>query len=166
MLIDIAVQRDIDPDAAIITHVKLFDIDGLNAQLEDSLARRMDEVPHVKRILEQELSAFDDYLKSLEMLPLIADIRQQAEAIRIAELEKTLRRMPDLTDTERERIAALTHSLVKKILDRPTRRLRAESSCPHAPAFATVARTLFELKHETGTCGLSGEACSISPAAD
>ena len=86
------------------------------------------------------------------MLPIIADIRQQAEAIRLAELEKTLRRMPDLTDAERERIAALTHSLVKKILDRPTRRLR-RIRCPHAPAFATVARTLFELKPETGTCG-------------
>jgi glutamyl-tRNA reductase len=166
VLIDIAVPRDIDPDADGIPHVRLFDIDRLNAQLEDSLARRMDEVPHVRQILAQELSEFEEYLKSLEMLPIIADIRQQAEAIRMAELEKTLRRMPDLTNAERERIEALTHALVKKILDRPTRRLRAESSCPHAPAFATVARTLFDLNHDTGTCGLSGEACPISPAAD
>ena len=166
VLIDIAVPRDIDPDAANVPHVRLFDIDGLNAQLEDSLARRMEEVPHVRQILEQELAEFEDYLKSLEMLPIIADIRQQAEAIRLTELEKTLRRMPDLTDTQRERIEALTHSLVKKILDRPTRRLRAESSCPHAPAFATVARTLFELKHDAATCGFSGESCPISPAAD
>jgi glutamyl-tRNA reductase len=166
VLIDIAVPRDIDPDAANIPHVRLFDIDGLNAQLEDSRARRMEEVPHVRQILEQELTEFEDYLKSLEMLPIIADIRQQAEAIRLTELEKTLRRMPDLTDAQRERIEALTHSLVKKILDRPTRRLRAESSCPHAPAFATVARTLFELKHDAATCGFSGESCPISPAAD
>ena len=166
VLIDIAVPRDVDPDAGSLPHVKLFDMDGLNAQLEDSLARRLDEVPHVRRILEQELSEFDDYLKSLEMLPIIADIRQQAEAIRMLELEKTLRRMPDLTEAERERIEALTHSLVKKILDRPTRRLRAESSCPHAPAFATVARSLFELKHDAATCGFSGESCPISPAAD
>ena len=125
VLIDIAVPRDIDPDAANIPHVRLFDIDGLNAQLEDSRARRMEEVPHVRQILEQELTEFEDYLKSLEMLPIIAEIRQQAEAIRLTELEKTLRRMPDLTDAQRERIEALTHSLVKKILDRPTRRLRA-----------------------------------------
>jgi glutamyl-tRNA reductase len=166
VLIDIAVPRDVDPDAANIPHVRLFDIDGLNAQLEDSRARRMEEVPHVRQILEQEITEFEDYLKSLEMLPIIADIRQQAEAIRLTELEKTLRRMPDLTDAQRERIEALTHSLVKKILDRPTRRLRAESSCPHAPAFATVARTLFELKHDAATCGFSGESCPISPAAD
>ena len=166
VLIDIAVPRDIDPDAADIPHVKLFDIDGLNAQLEDSLTRRMDEVPQVKRILAEELSEFEGYLKSLEMLPIIADIRQQAESIRLTELEKTLRRMPDLTDAQRERIEALSHSLVKKILDRPTRRLRAESACPHAPAYATVARTLFDLHHDTCLCGFSGESCSMSTAAD
>ena len=100
------------------------------------------------------------------MLPIIADIRQQAEAIRVAELEKTLRRMPDLTDAERERIEALTQSLVKKLLDTPTRRLRDESTCPHAPQYATLARTLFGLKDDAGTCGFSGQSCPVSVAAD
>src|SRR6266498_1006746 len=65
VLIDIAVPRDIDPDAANIPGVKLFDMDGLNSQLEDSLARRMSEVPHVKQILDEELIEFENYLKSL-----------------------------------------------------------------------------------------------------
>jgi glutamyl-tRNA reductase len=148
VLIDIAVPRDIDPDAASISHVKLFDIDGLNAQLEDSLTRRMDEVPQVKQILIEELADFETYLKSLEMLPIIADIHQQAEAIRTAELEKTLRRMPDLTDAERERIAALTQSLVRKLLDHPTRRLRVEATSHRAPEYAALARILFNLAGE------------------
>ncbi|OGO78038.1 MAG: glutamyl-tRNA reductase [Chloroflexi bacterium RIFOXYD12_FULL_57_15] len=164
-LIDIAVPRDIDPDAANIPHVKLYDMDSLNAQLEDSLASRMNEVPQVKIILEEELAEFESYFKSLGMLPIIADIRQHAETIRATELEKTLRRMPDLTEHERERIEALTQSLVKKLLDQPTRRLRNESACPHAPEYATVARTLFGLQND-GLCGFSGEACSISIAAD
>jgi glutamyl-tRNA reductase len=149
VLIDIAVPRDIDPDAARIPHVRLFDIDGLNAQLEDSLTRRLDEVPHVRQILEEELSEFAEYLRSLEMLPIIADIHQQAEAIRMAELEKSLRRMPDLTDAERERIEALTQSIVRKLLDHPTRRLRAEASSHRAPEYASLARLLFNLSSET-----------------
>jgi glutamyl-tRNA reductase len=148
VLIDIAVPRDIDPDASRIPHVKLFDIDGLNAQLEDSLTRRLDEVPHVKQILEEELSEFEDYLKSLEMLPIIANIRQRAEAIRMAELEKSLRRMPDLTEVERERIEALTHALVKKLLDHPTRRLREEALSHRAPEYADLARMLFNLSDD------------------
>src|SRR5215213_4010014 len=148
VLIDIAVPRDIDPQAAKIPHVTLFDIDGLNAQLEDSLTRRVDEVPHVRQILEEELSEFEEYLKSLEMLPIIADIHQQAESLRVAELEKTLRRMPHLTDVERERIEALTQSLVSMLLDRPTRCLRAEATSHRAPELAALARTLFSVPDE------------------
>jgi glutamyl-tRNA reductase len=148
VLIDIAVPRDIDPDCRDIPHVKLFDIDGLNTQLEDSLTRRMNEVPSVKQILEEELAGFEGYLKSLDMLPIIADIRQRAEAIRLAELEKTLRRMPDLTDTERERIEALTQALVQKLLDHPTRRLRAEAASQQAAEYAALARHLFNLSEE------------------
>lgn len=165
VLIDIAVPRDIDSEVADIPHVKLYDMDSLNAQLEDSLSSRMNEVPQVKIILAEELAGFESYLKSLGMLPIIADIRQHAETIRATELEKTLRRMPDLKEHERERIEALTQSLVKKLLDQPTRRLRNESACPHAPEYATVARTLFGLEND-GLCGFSGEACPISVAAD
>ncbi len=165
VLIDIAVPRDIDPDAAHIPHVKLYDIDNLNEKLEGALAERMAEVPQVKSILEEEVSEFEEYLKSLEMIPIIADIRQQAETIRQKMLEKTLRHLPDLTDAERVRIEAMTEALVKKILQAPTHRLRAEASCPHAPEYAAVARTLFGLQSE-GLCNFSGQACPISNATD
>ncbi len=165
VLIDIAVPRDIDPDAAQIPHVKLYDIDNLNEKLEGALAERMAEVPQVHAILDEEISEFAEYVRSLEMIPLIADIRQHAESIRQVMLEKTLRRLPDLTETERERIEAMTQALVKQILHTPTNRLRAEAACPHAPEYATVARTLFGLQNE-GLCGFSSTACPISQAAD
>lgn len=148
VLIDIAVPRDIDPDCAGIPRVRLFDIDGLNAQLEDSLTHRMSEVPRVRQILEEELVEFETYLKSMEMLPIIADIHQRAESIRLAELQKTLRRLPDLTEAERERIEALTQSLVQKLLDPPTRQLRAQAASQHAPDVAALARKLFNLSED------------------
>jgi glutamyl-tRNA reductase len=166
VLIDIAVPRDVDPDAIHIPNVQLYDIDHLNTHLEHSLSERAAEVPHVKKILEEESARFSEYLKSMHMLPIIADIRQQAEAIRQAELEKTLSRLPDLTDAERARIEAMTQAIVKKILQEPTHRLRAEASCPHAPEYATVARTLFGLQNGDGLCSFSGSSCPISVAAD
>ena len=165
VLIDIAVPRDVDPEAAGVHGVRLYDIDNLNAQLEHSLAGRMSEVPRVKLILEEELSQFMEYMKSLEMLPIIADMRQRAEVIRQEVLGKTLRRLPDLTATERDRIEAMTQALVKKILEAPTQRLRAEAACPHAPEYAAVARTLFGLESD-GPCGLAGQSCPTSTAAD
>jgi len=166
VLIDIAVPRDIDPETANIPHVRLYDMDTLNAQLEHSLAERMAEVPQVESILEEELTEFEDYLKSLEMLPIIADIHQQAETIRQVELDKTFRRLPDLTEVERARIEAMSQALVKKLLQAPTHRLRAEAACPHAPEYAAVARTLFGLHEGDGLCGFSGNTCPISTAAD
>ena len=148
VLIDIAVPRDIDPDAANIPHVKLYDIDNLNEKLEGALAERMAEVPQVKSILAEEIKEFAEYMKSLEMIPIISDIRQQAETIRLAMLEKTLRRLPDLTEAERARIEAMTQALVKQILHAPTNRLRAEAGSSRAPEYAAVARTLFNLSDE------------------
>jgi glutamyl-tRNA reductase len=166
VLIDIAVPRDIDPEAAHIPQVKLYDIDSLSAQLEYSLADRMAEVPQVKIILEEELSQLEGYFKSLEMIPIIADIRQRAEIIRRKELEKTLRHLPDLSEIERARIEAMTEALVKKLLEAPTNRLRAEATCPHAPEYASVAQTLFGLKNSDGLCALAGTSCSLSMATD
>ena len=145
MLIDIAVPRDIDSDVGTIPNVHLHDIDNLNAHLEHSLAERESEVPQVEVILEEEGIKFMEFLSSLDMLPLITDMRQQAETIRQAELNKTLRRLPDLNEAERARIEALTQALVKKLLDTPTNRLRAQANAPDAPEYANVARTLFGL---------------------
>jgi len=145
VMIDIAVPRDVDPGCNALPNVTVHDMDSLHARLEHSLAEREAEVPLVEAILNEEISKFMEFFKSLDMLPLIADLRQQAEAIRQAELNKTLRRLPDLDEAGRARIEALTQALVKKLLDTPTNRLRAQANTPSAPEYADVARTLFGL---------------------
>ncbi len=151
VLIDIAVPRDIDPEVVNVPRVKLIDIDSLNERLEISLAERSHDIPHVRAIIAEEQAAFMEFLSSLNMLPLIATLRQQAESIRKSEVERTLRRMPQLTDEERMRIEAMTLALVKKILESPTQRLRAEAGSINAVEYAEVARTLFGLdEHSFG----------------
>lgn len=145
VLVDIAVPRDIDPEAAQVGSVHLYDIDNLNAHLEQSLAERIQEVPAVQKVVAEEENLFCKFLETLDMLPLIVELRQQADAIRQAELEKTLRRMPDLTSDERARIEAMSHALVKKLLAQPTERLRREAARPQAPEYAALTRTLFGL---------------------
>ncbi len=142
-MIDIAVPRDIDPAAAEVHGVVLYDVDSLDRQLQDALAERRRQVPQVEGILKEELAKFAVYLQSLEMLPLIAELSAYAEQIREAELEKTLRRLPDLSAAERKRIEKMTHALVKKLMAPVIQQLRTEAV--HAPEYATVARALFGL---------------------
>lgn len=145
-IIDIAVPRDVDVEIGGLPGVRLFDIDMLRAHLEHSLAAREAEAPKVEAILAEEKDLFLGYLRTLDVLPLIAGIREQAEAIRQAELERTLRRLPDLTPEERERLEAMTQALVKKLLHSPIARLRQEAGSPQAAHYVSAARGLFGLE--------------------
>ncbi len=77
---------------------------------------------------------------------MIAGIWDRAETIRQAELERTLRRMPDLTPEERERLEAMTQALVKKLLHTPISRLREEAGTAQAAHYVSAARGLFGLE--------------------
>jgi glutamyl-tRNA reductase len=145
-IIDIAVPRDVDPEAGELPNVSVYDIDTLQEHLEHSLARRGQEVPHVEAILAEVQAEFEEYLAMLDVIPLIAEMHQRAESIRVAELEKTLRRLPDLSQSEREHLDILTQSLVKKILHAPTTRLRSSANGPDAVDYAAAARKLFDLE--------------------
>ncbi|OGN75525.1 MAG: glutamyl-tRNA reductase [Chloroflexi bacterium GWB2_49_20] len=145
VMIDIAVPRDIDPGCGEIPGVVLYDMDSLQAHLKHSLSEREAEVPRVKAILTKEAEKFLDFFHSLDMLPLIAEVRQHAEVIRQTELDKTLRHLPGLSEAEKARIEAMTSALVKKLLDTPTNRMRAEANTPTASEYASMVRTLFGL---------------------
>jgi glutamyl-tRNA reductase len=89
-----------------------------------------------------------EYLTSLDVVPVITAMRQQAEAIRQAELEKTLRRLPDLSPSDRQRLEALTQALVNKLLHAPITRLRSEAGSPQSAEIAAAARVLFDLENQ------------------
>lgn len=159
LAIDIAVPRDIDPQVGDLPGICLRDIDGLNQQMEQSLAERRRAVPMAEAIVAEEVARFLDFLRTLEVLPLIADLHQQAEAIRQHELEKSLRRLPDLSERERAGIEAMTRAIVKRMLDAPITRLRAEAQHPNAVEYTSVARMLFGLSDQGGGCDLPGGTC-------
>ncbi len=86
VMIDIAVPRDVDPAAGEVPGVRLYDMDHLNHHLQESLGERAAEVPRVEAILNEEIARFDEYIAALDVLPLIADLSERAEAIRQVEL--------------------------------------------------------------------------------
>jgi glutamyl-tRNA reductase len=143
--IDIAVPRDVELAVADIPGVHLYDLDALQQFLERALAERRVEVPRVEAILAEERGEFLSYIATLEVVPVISAMHQQAEDIRKAELEKTLRHLPNLTAEDRKHLDALTSALVKKILHAPISHLREEAGTPHAMEVAAAARSLFGL---------------------
>ena len=145
VIMDIAVPRDVDPDVDEIPSVCLFDMDTLSEQLQTSLAQRKAEVPHVEAILAEEHARFIEYLATLDLLPIIIELRKRADAIREAEVNRAIRRMPDLSPEDEERIESLTKSIVQKILHNPTIRLREVAGSSNASDYADITRGLFGL---------------------
>jgi glutamyl-tRNA reductase len=146
VLVDIAVPRNVDPEVGRLPQVHCFDIDDLQDRLNGSLAQRQQAVPHVEAIVAAEVATYMDWLARLEVAPLIVELRAKAEAIRRAEVDKTLRRLPQLGEAEKQRIEALAGALVNKLLHDPTVRLKAEAGNGRAAEFASVARHLFGLE--------------------
>ncbi len=151
VFIDIAVPRDVDPDINQLPNVLCYDIDDLETRLTGSLAERQQEVPLVEAIIAAEADAFIDWLKSLEIMPVISDLRAKADAIRRAEVDKTLRQLKDLSQADRQRIEAMSEALVNKLLHDATLRLKAEAGNGHAAEYAAAVRHLFALSTTANT---------------
>ena len=78
----------------------------------------------------------------------VAALRTRAEEIRQRELSRALASMPDADGRVKAQLEWLSVSLVNKLLDEPTRRLRAEASHGQANPYADVTRELFGLPVE------------------
>lgn len=146
VVIDIAVPRDVVPEVGEIPGVRLFDIDNLNQGVEESLAGRVGEVPLVEQIIEEEYGEFNSYYATLKVVPVIAEMRKQADSIREQELEKTLKHLNSLGENEQAKIAAMTRSIVQKILHVPTTRLKEAAVGPEGEKYAKAAKALFGLE--------------------
>jgi glutamyl-tRNA reductase len=150
VIIDIAVPRDVASDVKDIAGVSLFDIDRLNQGVVKAVESRESEIPKVEKIIDEEYLTFKEYFGSLKVLPVIAGIRQQANAIRQQELEKALRQLDGIDPKQQERIKALTHAIVQKILHEPTIRLRQEANGPNGEKYAVAVSELFGLNGKNG----------------
>jgi len=145
ILIDLAVPRNIVTTVGQPPHVQLFDVDDLQATLDESLAARQAEVPAVKAVIAAEKANLQNQLRQLTIKPLIIDMRRKAEEIRQTELERTLRHLGEVDPQIWTHIQHLSRSLVNKLLHEPTIRLRQKAGEDAAEEYASTIRDLFGL---------------------
>ena len=145
LIVDVAVPRDVDAAAGQIDGVTLLDMDDLRAFADSSLAERRREIPRVQRILGNEVERFHEQLAARQVAPLIVELRDRAEEIRVAEVERIANRIGSIDDATREHIDAVTRSIVNKLLHEPTVRLKAEAATARGERLADAIRQLFDL---------------------
>jgi glutamyl-tRNA reductase len=144
LLLDLAVPRDIDPDCAALPGVTLVDIDGLQAQVARTHSERRIEARRAEGIVEEEIQSFAGWLGTLEVLPTIAALREQADSLVAELLAENEARWESLSARDRERVEAMLRAAVKRLLHEPTRRVKAlDSERRHARL--SLLRELFGL---------------------
>lgn len=155
LFIDIAVPRDIDPAVREIPGVHLCDIDDVEAVAASGMEGRQAEVHRVEAIIEEEVQSFLQWWSTLDVLPVIAALRGRAEVIRQHEVERALKRLPDLDGESRRRIEAMTTAIVKKMLDRPIARLKNGSD---RALYMDALQDLFDVHPEPAEKARGGQA--------
>ena len=78
-LIDIAVPRDVAEDAGKVAGVFLYDLDDVKKVAEANLRERKKEATAAEAILEHEIREFLEWRRSLEVVPLLVELRRRAE---------------------------------------------------------------------------------------
>ncbi|MGD2218567.1 MAG: glutamyl-tRNA reductase [Gemmatimonadales bacterium] len=144
-LIDIAVPRDVDPDVEEVEGVYLYDIDDLEAVVENSLVERRREVPKAEAIVTEVQEQFMAWYRSLDVVPTVVSLRRQAHRMREAEVRRALRRLGGLTEGDREIIQAMAKRIVNKLLHHPTVCLKQHAGRSDGYRYVEVTRELFAL---------------------
>ena len=148
--IDIAVPRDLDPEINRVRNAYLYDIDDLQHVVEQNRHEREKEATHAERIVGQELESVNDWLRSLEVVPTIATLRESVEQIRQGELERLSNKLHDLTPEQRAQVDMLTNAIVNKILHMPTVRMKEVAGRDECYLYVDAVRTLFDLNGNGG----------------
>jgi glutamyl-tRNA reductase len=147
LLIDIALPRDIEAEAAHIPSVYLYNLDDLQASVDKGIRLRLQEVEQVQTIIIEENNAFQRWLCSLSVSGTISDLRQHVDFLREQELARAMQRLPDtLTERETAAVRELTTRLVNKLLHTPMLRLKDAAAEGQGHVYAEALRYLFDLE--------------------
>ena len=145
LVIDVAVPRNVEPSVASLADVTVLDLDDLRAWADRGVARRATEVQAAEDIVEDELARFADVSQARQVAPLIAQLHDRADEVRVAELARARRRLAELTPEQAEAVDALTRQLVAKLLHEPTVRLKTDAGTARGERNAAALRDLFDL---------------------
>lgn len=145
-LIDMSVPRSFDPAINDLDNVYLYDIDDLSGVAESNRDERSREALKAEAIVDEEVDAFCRWMAGLDAVPTIVALREKAEAIRRAELDRTLASsLRHLGEDDRQALEAMTGAIVNKLLHAPITQLKHQGR-REAVYFIAALRQLFEIE--------------------
>ena len=147
-LIDIAVPRDIDPEAARLDNVYLYNVDDLQDIVDENRNIRRKEAEKAEAIVEEEVGRYREWYNTLEVVPTIVSLKEKTAGIIRGELERSSSWLQDLREDERNHVEILLSSVVNKILHDPIVGLKEKTIDRNAKPYIAAVKHLFNLEDE------------------
>ena len=112
VMLDLSVPRNIDPNVAHLDFVDVANMDMLGDVTDEAYRKREEEVPLVKKIIEQELSDYQLWMNEQRVVPTIKALTRKFESIREDEFDFFKNK---ISANDQEKIDNLTRRIVNKI---------------------------------------------------
>ena len=144
LMIDIAVPRDIEPEAGDLEDIYLYTVDDLQEIIQEGLRSRQEAAKQAEEIIEHQVAHFMGWLRSLDAVATIRTFRDNAEYLREQELAKAKRLLARGVPAD-EVLAQLARTLTNKLIHAPSVHMR-QAGFEGRSEVLEIARELFDLK--------------------
>jgi len=147
-IIDISVPRNVEEEINSIDNVYLYNTDDLTNVANKNKMMRSSEVAQCEEIIKYELEKYLDYLISFDTVPIIQEMREKFEEIRLKEIERVILTKNILNEEQMEAVDYLTRSIMNKLLHNPMVILKKDSGTEEGFNERRSLEKLFCLKEE------------------
>ncbi len=143
-MVDLAVPRDIEPEAAELDDVFLYTVDDLAQIVSENRDARRAGMEQAEVIIETQVGQFMHWMQARASVPLIRALREHGEQARLHELERA-HRLLARGDDAASVLEALSRGLTNKLLHAPTQALN-ETAGEERRALADTLARIFRVK--------------------
>jgi glutamyl-tRNA reductase len=121
-MVDLAVPRDIESEVARLDDVFLYTVDDLGQVVQSGMESRQAAVAQAEAIIETRVQSFMHWVGDRAVVPVIQDLHESSEAMRLFELERARKMLARGEDVEAV-LDALSKGLTAKFLHGPQQAL-------------------------------------------
>jgi|TARA_B110000196_G_scaffold320241_1_gene341340 glutamyl-tRNA reductase len=147
LILDLAIPRDIEADVGGEPNVFLYNVDDLKEIVDDNLLNRKASIPIAQDIIAESVSSFLDWNQTLEVVPVIKDLRDSWDQERLNQLKWLWQKLPNLPENEKEIINIFSKRLINKLLHEPMSRLKKGVGNGKREDFVEAVRYLHDIQN-------------------
>jgi glutamyl-tRNA reductase len=130
-IVDLAVPRDVEPEAAGLDDIFLYDLDDLALIVKDNLKIRSDSVREAEVLIAEQAQGFLRWLDGRTVVPTIAALQEHHDRLRATELDRARRLLSAGTAAEQV-LEQLARGLTNKFLHAPMQALNNAGAAERA----------------------------------